>query len=109
MNSRYPWMLTCLCVLGTLVLGSCAVGLRLTTPPGLENVNHIIIFAQENRSLDHYMGAMRQYWAQNNIVTDTRWAARHRAVLVATPSAPAAAKPTAPVLAKPSAPPAPTV
>jgi phospholipase C len=51
----------------TLVLGSCAVGLRSTTAPGLENVNHIIIFAQENRSLDHYMGAMRQYWAQNNI------------------------------------------
>ncbi len=30
-------------------------------------LNHIIIFAQENRSLDHYFGAMRQYWSQNGI------------------------------------------
>jgi ABC-type nitrate/sulfonate/bicarbonate transport system substrate-binding protein len=32
------------------------------------------------------LGSVQQYlpnWAQNNIVTDTRWAARHRAVLVA--------------------------
>jgi phospholipase C len=27
------------------------------------NINHIILFAQENRSLDHYFGAMREYWA----------------------------------------------
>jgi len=27
------------------------------------SVNHIIFLAQENRSLDHYFGAMRQYWA----------------------------------------------
>lgn len=27
------------------------------------SVNHIIILAQENRSFDHYFGAMRQYWA----------------------------------------------
>ena len=31
----------------------------------LQSINHIIIFAQENRSFDHYFGAMRQYWAQN--------------------------------------------
>lgn len=30
------------------------------------SLNHIIIFAQENRSLDHYFGAMLQYWSQNN-------------------------------------------
>ena len=28
-------------------------------------VNHIIFLAQENRSLDHYFGALRQYWAEN--------------------------------------------
>jgi phospholipase C len=28
-------------------------------------LNHIIFLAQENRSLDHYFGAMREYWAQN--------------------------------------------
>lgn len=33
----------------------------------LKSLNHIIIFAQENRSLDHYLGAMRQYWANHGI------------------------------------------
>jgi phospholipase C len=28
-------------------------------------LNHIIFLAQENRSFDHYFGAMREYWAQN--------------------------------------------
>lgn len=30
-------------------------------------LNHIIILIQENRSFDHYFGAMRQYWANNGI------------------------------------------
>jgi phospholipase C len=30
-------------------------------------INHIILFAQENRSLDHYFGYLRQYWANNGI------------------------------------------
>ena len=34
---------------------------------GLQSINHIIFLAQENRSFDNYFGAMRQYWAQNNI------------------------------------------
>ncbi|HEX3820695.1 MAG TPA: alkaline phosphatase family protein [Candidatus Sulfotelmatobacter sp.] len=29
------------------------------------SLNHIIFLAQENRSLDHYFGQLRQYWAQN--------------------------------------------
>jgi phospholipase C len=29
------------------------------------SVNHIVVMLQENRSLDHYFGAMRQYWADN--------------------------------------------
>ncbi len=33
----------------------------------LQSLNHIIIFAQENRSLDHYFGYMRAYWAANGI------------------------------------------
>jgi len=28
-------------------------------------INHIIVFAQENRSLDHYFGELRKYWADN--------------------------------------------
>jgi phospholipase C len=31
------------------------------------SLNHIVFFAQENRSLDEYFGAMRQYWAENGI------------------------------------------
>ncbi len=33
----------------------------------LQSINHIIFMAQENRGLDHYFGAMRQYWAANHI------------------------------------------
>ncbi len=33
----------------------------------LQSVNHIIFFAQENRSFDHYFGYMRQYWANNGM------------------------------------------
>ncbi len=34
---------------------------------GLTSLNHIIFFAQENRSLDNYFGAMREYWKDNGI------------------------------------------
>lgn len=30
-------------------------------------LNHIIILSQENRSFDHYFGALRAYWAANGI------------------------------------------
>jgi phospholipase C len=33
----------------------------------LTSLKHIIFFAQENRSLDNYFGAMRQYWKANKI------------------------------------------
>jgi phospholipase C len=33
----------------------------------LSSINHIVLIAQENRSFDHYFGAMRQYWAANGI------------------------------------------
>src|SRR5208337_2975835 len=36
-----------------------------TTPTLATSINHIIFIAQENRSFDHYFGALRQYWAQN--------------------------------------------
>jgi len=32
---------------------------------GLQQVNHIIILAQENRGFEHYFGSLRQYWAAN--------------------------------------------
>jgi phospholipase C len=33
----------------------------------ITSLAHIIFFAQENRSLDNYFGAMRQYWQENGI------------------------------------------
>jgi phospholipase C len=32
---------------------------------GLTSIDHVIILMQENRSLDNYLGELRQYWAQN--------------------------------------------
>ena len=54
--------------MNALLLTGC-VGLRSAPagPGSLQSINHIIIFAQENRSFDHYFGAMRQYWAQNGV------------------------------------------
>ncbi len=34
---------------------------------GITSLKHIIFFAQENRSLDNYFGAMREYWKENGI------------------------------------------
>src|SRR3984957_147250 len=34
-------------------------------PQNINAINHIIFLAQENRSFDHYFGALRGYWAAN--------------------------------------------
>jgi phospholipase C len=34
---------------------------------GITSLQHIVFFAQENRSLDNYFGAMREYWKANGI------------------------------------------
>ena len=39
---------------------TASFGLTLQTA-----INHIVFLAQENRSFDHYFGAMRQYWADH--------------------------------------------
>lgn len=31
----------------------------------ISSINHIVVMVQENRSLDSYLGTLRQYWAQN--------------------------------------------
>ncbi len=38
-----------------------------TTPPtgGVQNINHIVVMAQENRSFDTYFGQLPAYWAAN--------------------------------------------
>jgi len=51
--------------------GTCAVTLNAASTvtssfgASLQSVQHIIFMMQENRSFDHYFGAMRQYWAKN--------------------------------------------
>jgi len=63
----------CLAVVAGLasLLGGCRglVGSSPTDvnnpPQGINQVNHIIFMAQENRGLDHYFGALREYWAAN--------------------------------------------
>jgi phospholipase C len=35
------------------------------TSGNISALNHIVFLAQENRSFDHYFGALREYWAQN--------------------------------------------
>ncbi len=55
--------------------GACSVTLNASTSVtatfisggSLQSLNHIIVFLQENRSFDHYFGALREYWAQNGI------------------------------------------
>jgi phospholipase C len=38
---------------------------RFNLSQGVNVLNHIIFMSQENRSFDHYFGALREYWAQN--------------------------------------------
>ena len=46
---------------------SAAEGVTATFsgPGNLTAINHIVFLAQENRSFDHYFGALRAYWAAN--------------------------------------------
>ena len=53
--------------------GSCSITISANTSvtatfnaqANVSSLNHIVFLAQENRSFDHYFGALRQYWAQN--------------------------------------------
>jgi phospholipase C len=47
---------------GTAVTATATITVNAAT---VTLLNHIVFLAQENRSLDHYFGTMRQYWAQN--------------------------------------------
>ena len=50
----------------TLTLSSSKqVTATFDVSPNITVLNHIIFLAQENRSFDHYFGALRRYWAQN--------------------------------------------
>jgi len=57
--------------LGPCALTVGATGASVTVTFGLagtlQSLNHIILFADENRSFDHYFGFMRQYWANTGV------------------------------------------
>jgi phospholipase C len=60
------------CTIGLLLwfAGVAWAAGQATTPrkqsaQGLQQINHIIFMVQENRSFDHYFGALRQYWRQH--------------------------------------------
>jgi len=44
---------------------NAAEAITATFGGSLQSLNHIVFLAQENRSLDHYFGALREYWRQN--------------------------------------------
>jgi phospholipase C len=44
---------------------TAAASATATFNGALQSLNHIVFLAQENRSFDHYFGALREYWAQN--------------------------------------------
>ena len=49
----------------TMTASGAAVTATFTGQQNLNSINHIIFLAQENRSFDHYFGALRAYWAAN--------------------------------------------
>lgn len=52
--------------IGALACGAFGQdGNAVSAAQGLQQINHIIFMVQENRSFDHYFGALRQYWARN--------------------------------------------
>jgi phospholipase C len=54
------------CALTLTANASATATFNSTTGSGSIGVlNHIVFLSQENRSLDNYFGAMREYWAEN--------------------------------------------
>src|SRR5579862_5487909 len=66
------WMGACTGTAGcslTLSSATTAVTANFAPPGTIASLQHIILFAQENRSLDHYFGQMEAYWAANGYGT----------------------------------------
>ncbi|MGH9539009.1 MAG: InlB B-repeat-containing protein, partial [Terriglobales bacterium] len=61
------WSGACTGTTGCTVSLSAAATATATFAATLQSINHIIFMMQENRSFDHYFGAMREYWAANGI------------------------------------------
>lgn len=56
--------------------GSCTISssgtqaVTATFTATLQSINHIVFMVQENRSFDHYFGALREYWRQNGFTDE---------------------------------------
>ena len=61
------WSGNCSGTSTTCTVSLAGSNVTATFTASLQSINHIIFLAQENRSFDHYFGALRQYWAQNGI------------------------------------------
>ena len=61
------WSGACSGTAGCTVTLTSAETATATFVATMQSINHIIFMMQENRSLDHYFGAMREYWAANGI------------------------------------------
>ena len=59
--------------------GACTVALSASTSVtatftkggSLASIQHVVLLLQENRSLDNYLGALREYWAQNGYADES--------------------------------------
>lgn len=61
------WSGGCTGTASTCTVSNASSTVTATFNASLQSINHIIFLAQENRSFDNYFGALREYWAQNNI------------------------------------------
>jgi phospholipase C len=71
-NSMFTgWSGACTGAATCSITVTAAESVTATFSPGnaYAALNHIILFAQENRSLDHYFGAMMGYWSANGYDT----------------------------------------
>jgi phospholipase C len=74
LNSKYfhiAVLTLCLTLVGRATVWAQTAATSLQPPtsnltPTVNVLNHIIFMAQENRGLDHYFGALREYWRNNN-------------------------------------------
>lgn len=61
------WSGACSGTAGCTVTLDAAASATAQFAATMQSINHIIFMMQENRGLDHYFGAMREYWAANGI------------------------------------------
>jgi len=67
-NTFVGWSGACSGTINTCTITMTAaegVTATFSGPQNINAINHIIFLAQENRSFDHYFGALRAYWKAN--------------------------------------------